>query len=882
MADELKTMAEELKTTAISKLPEAISVSEGDCILVVQNRKAKKARPSLFRGPKGDIGLTGATGANPVLKFSSRGIEAKLSNQADSAFTLLVPIASITGPTGPQGLTGATGANIIPRAGETGIEYKLSTEPDTAYRLLVPYSQITGPQGEPGKDFQILGYFDTLDLLKAGITTPNPGDAYGVGTEAPYPIYIWDAINNLWRDNGAIQGPAGRSGKSARVNTDTGYWEEFDDDAQTWKQTEAIAVYPVATSERDGLMSKDDKVKLDQMKGGDIEVSKANIEKVFTGNITTHTHDTERIVTGMSTDVWDGVTVSTALAGSGTVDDPYLIQSCADYIHFYRNPNLYSHTVGEDGPTDEQMSNLKQVKFTSNLDFNDHSLDFESTVINPNIPGGLDMAKILVLINIDGQGCSLSNLNFLNTWAVIPLSIYCSIKNIHVISGIFTIPLSLIHEKEFAIADDNEIYLAPWGLILADSEIGNNSFVAEVRFTGDIATRMVFVSGVIMPARLSIEIPSVSVGDNPCFYSNITFSGDKELNNLVLIQYFPSYVIHDDDIYVTVTGYDCTKSLKDTSAEPTQGLAVGMVIDAADEYILYVNTDNASPIYVSGSTTAPFHIAKTTAEMKSPEFLALLNGDTETFVADTENVNDGYPIFKPNQVVQKIDGYVKESTFEAFKNDLSADGSSNIYNLDIDISGIISSLDANIQTTIFGKTYTAPTSENIVELLGGNEGVRQLFEKLSPANNTMVAVPYLAYIYPCRLISTAVMTISMDSDNNFTPIHDGCNINILLQFKVNIDQPGDINVIISITNFNTNTETATYLYDLTQQSIQVEDSFGSSSTTNALSANRGRELKNLIDNKVGSTEITTIKKLTQSAYDALSTKDSKTLYIIVG
>lgn len=257
MADELKTMAEELKTTAISKLPEAISVSEGDCILVVQNRKAKKARPSLFRGPKGDIGLTGATGANPVLKFSSRGIEAKLSNQADSAFTLLVPIASITGPTGPQGLTGATGANIIPRAGETGIEYKLSTEPDTAYRLLVPYSQITGPQGEPGKDFQILGYFDTFSLLETTIVNPNPGDAYGVGTAAPYPIYIWDAIGERWRDNGAIQGPAGRSGKSARVNKETGYWEEFDDDVQTWRQTEYIAVYTLATTEQDGLMSKE-------------------------------------------------------------------------------------------------------------------------------------------------------------------------------------------------------------------------------------------------------------------------------------------------------------------------------------------------------------------------------------------------------------------------------------------------------------------------------------------------------------------------------------------------------------------------------------------------------------------------------------------------
>lgn len=875
MADELKTMVEELKTTAISKLPEAISVSEGDCILVVQNRKAKKARPSLFRGPKGDIGSTGATGANPVLKFSSRGIEAKLSNQADSAFTLLVPIASITGPTGPQGLTGATGANIIPRAGETGIEYKLSTEPDTAYRLLVPYSLITGPQGEPGKDFQILGYFDTLDLLKAGITTPNPGDAYGVGTEAPYPIYIWDGINNLWRDNGAIQGPAGRSGKSARVNTDTGYWEEFDDDAQTWKQTEAIAVYPVATAERDGLMSKDDKAKLDQMKGGDIEVSKANIEKVFTGNITTHTHDTERIITEMPTDIWDGTTVSTALAGSGTVDDPYLIQSCADYIHFYRNPNLYSYPNGE--PTPEMFANPKQIKFTSNLDFNNIAIDFGDTV--PNLGGDVP-ENILMLCYIDGQGCNISNLNFTGTWGVIPTALYCVVKNINVLSGVFTIPLSHINDKGFASTNDASTYLTPWGLLAEAVEAENVSFVAEIRFTGDIESEIYFIGGAIIISDFA-EIGFV--GATPYFYSNVTFTCDVGMTKTVPLVYIPAVISGGEALTSVVVGYDCTRAFKEMPTGPTPGLTVGMQIDGLSsiEYTLYANTDNALPFYGSDSTT-PFHIGKTTAEMKSPEFLALLNGDTETFVADTDNINDGYPIFKPNQVVQKIDGYVRESAFEAFKNNIPAGGADNVYHLDIDISGVISSLDTNVQTTIFGKTYTAPTSENIVELLGGNESIRQLYQKLAPENNTIVVVPYLAYVYPSRLISTAVMTMSMDSDNNFTPIHDGCNIAIMLQFKVNISYPSDITVGILISNFNTNTQSATYSYDLTEQSIRVENSLTSSSTTNALSANRGNELKNLIDGKIGSAEITTIKKLTQADYDALSPKNSQTLYVIVG
>ena len=674
MADELKTMAEELKTTAISKLPEAISVSEGDCILVVQNRKAKKARPSLFRGPKGDIGLTGATGANPVLKFSSRGIEAKLSNQADSAFTLLVPIASITGSTGPQGLTGATGANIIPRAGETGIEYKLSTEPDTAYRLLVPYSQITGPQGEPGKDFQILGYFDTLDLLKAGITTPNPGDAYGVGTEAPYPIYIWDGINNLWRDNGAIQGPAGRSGKSARVNRETGYWEEFDDDILTWRQTEAVAVYPVATVEKDGLMSKEDKVKLDQMNGGDVEVSKTNIEKVLTGDITSHSHDRVIDVVEMPTDIWDGVSVSSSLIGSGTKDNPYLIQSCADYIHFYRHPSLYSYSFAGAVPSEEQIANIKQIKFTSNLDFNNIAIDFSETV--PDLATD-SLGEHLFACYIDGQGCSLYNINFVNSWAVIPVALFSVIKDLHVNSGVFTVPLSIINDKGYNY-EQSQTAIAPWGMIVSACEAENVSFVAEVKLTGDITSQIAFVSGAIVTNDVR-SVFADHVKEKISFYSNVTFSSEEGSNNLVAVAYSPAVVSYNDSAPIQVLGYDCSLTAKDISTLPESGLFVGMMLDIIGQspYAIYVNMDNATPNYQSSSIT-PFHTAKTTAEMKSADFLSLLNGDTETFIADINNINQGYPIFKPKEQIV-YDGYASLSEFEKLKENTTVYNASFLY-----------------------------------------------------------------------------------------------------------------------------------------------------------------------------------------------------------
>lgn len=63
-----------------------------------------------------------------------------------------------------------------------------------------------GDKGDPGKGLTILGYYGTLDLLKAAITTPEPGDAYGVGSAAPYNIYVYDSVTNDWVDNGKLSG----------------------------------------------------------------------------------------------------------------------------------------------------------------------------------------------------------------------------------------------------------------------------------------------------------------------------------------------------------------------------------------------------------------------------------------------------------------------------------------------------------------------------------------------------------------------------------------------------------------------------------------------------------------------------------------------------
>lgn len=68
-------------------------------------------------------------------------------------------------------------------------------------------------KGDPGEDFKVLGYFPTLEALQAAITKPEAGNAYGVGTEAPYDIYIFDGVGKTWVNNGSIQGPQGPQGE---------------------------------------------------------------------------------------------------------------------------------------------------------------------------------------------------------------------------------------------------------------------------------------------------------------------------------------------------------------------------------------------------------------------------------------------------------------------------------------------------------------------------------------------------------------------------------------------------------------------------------------------------------------------------------------------
>ena len=120
------------------------------------------------------------------------------------------------GPMGPQGATGAQGPKGD--TGETGPQGPKGDTGETGPQGPKGDTGETGPQGpkgdkgDTGRGLQILGYYETEEALREKVPSPDAGDAYGIGTVAPYDIYIFDSVEKDWKNNGKIQGPAGPKG----------------------------------------------------------------------------------------------------------------------------------------------------------------------------------------------------------------------------------------------------------------------------------------------------------------------------------------------------------------------------------------------------------------------------------------------------------------------------------------------------------------------------------------------------------------------------------------------------------------------------------------------------------------------------------------------
>ena len=152
-------------------------------------------------GPKGDTGLTGPQGAT--------GAQGPKGDKGDKGDTGATGAQGPKGDKGDKGDTGDTGA-IGPQGpqglkGDTGPTGPQGPKGDTG---------ATGPQGEKGETgsgFKVLDYYGSLSALQSAVSSPNVGDAYGVGTAEPYDIYIFGKSSG-WVNNGPLQGAKGDTG----------------------------------------------------------------------------------------------------------------------------------------------------------------------------------------------------------------------------------------------------------------------------------------------------------------------------------------------------------------------------------------------------------------------------------------------------------------------------------------------------------------------------------------------------------------------------------------------------------------------------------------------------------------------------------------------
>lgn len=56
-----------------------------------------------------------------------------------------------------------------------------------------------------GSALKVLGRYDTFEDLRSEVVSPTVGDAYSVGIEAPFRLYIYDGISSEWTDYGLIR-----------------------------------------------------------------------------------------------------------------------------------------------------------------------------------------------------------------------------------------------------------------------------------------------------------------------------------------------------------------------------------------------------------------------------------------------------------------------------------------------------------------------------------------------------------------------------------------------------------------------------------------------------------------------------------------------------
>ena len=570
----------------------------------------------------------------------------------------------------------------------------------------------------------------------------------------------------------------------------------------------------------------------EEVKVGD-SITKENIEKVLTGNIESHAHNATYKFTEYETDTWDGSSISSMLEGEGTEDNPYLIQSCADFIYLRNNVLNFIGTVSD---SDIQF---KKVKFTKNLDFNNNTLQ-KVNAENADSDGS---------IFFDGCNIRISNLNLVDSSLLGSAVCFCIFCNFNMFNVTLTSTDVNTHSDIFIFSEAEMVGCITY----------NNIVKLNVILNGDISAKNVSATLTMLNSlQLHVMAPEVSkviidkIKTNSVYYgvdvtvqNNTTKSGKFGLEFVCRSTpfLFENIVYYDNSNY-NATGVDETDGYTFEGEYP---LICGIYTISGENIKIYNNSEKSKGVLIADETGETKFIQpnyKTTSEFQSAEFVEELND----VIGDTVLIHDssiGIPVSAHKTL--NYDGYVKQSVFDLFKDQLENNNKNkDVYLLDIDLTDSINRIDSALQIQAFGKTYSKITESNFVNLIGGKQGLQKLLDNLSPKNrNKVVMCPCnLGYFLGYTMFTSVVVNCANSNKFKFT-IDDGDDVYIYLKSET-------LGINIGVTKVNTPES----------ETIISKENFS-------------------LTDKVASNDVNTIVAMSQTSYDKLTSKNYRTLYIII-
>lgn len=401
------------------------------------------------------------------------------------------------------------------------------------------------------------------------------------------------------------------------------------------------------------------------------DIDKEIIEEVFTGNITTHTHDSTYIAAELETDVWDGTSVSSSLSGSGAEEDPYLIQSCADFAYLISGNSSFGTSSA-----DLATKRITYFKFTKNLDFGHKPVSL-SLGLTPGSPE----ESFVFMGDYNGNGITI--LNFIaptlgGNNEPIPVGVfpnfYCG--RIH---GFNFKDLDItIDFDEISEAESLAMYIILAPLIPMYSSIYDISINGTITLNGNIS-HLVNSSKI-----LNINpIPTISYFELTANSGNLDESSISPKYPCILdINIIDNTIKGENKVAVTIACmYDIfTKNIV-ISTPLTATTSSGNIVFDGDFATVFMATWFGSNVYLnsagdtsyysgdidSESPTKKAGIPKTFNEMKSEEFVNLLNSELPEAKL-TKNPDGGLP--KTASLIPEFDGYVRKSAFDQGIGDL--------------------------------------------------------------------------------------------------------------------------------------------------------------------------------------------------------------------